>query len=91
MEVHLIQPRGVTNMTLDQIRDTVIKPKLIESFGNMLGTTFIASATTAAMKFKTDKERLVAMADSICQNAKVKAMWGDALAAKRKTEWTSLL
>jgi hypothetical protein len=78
-------------MTLEQIRDTVIKPKLIESFGNMLGAAFISSSVTAAMQYKTDKERLVAMVDSICQNAKVKAMWGDSLTAKRKSEWTSLL
>ena len=78
-------------MTLEQVRDTVIKPKLIESFGNMLGTAIMGNCTMAATKFKTDKEKLAAIVDAVCKNDKVKAMWGDAVTAKRKTEWSNLL
>jgi hypothetical protein len=91
MERNLIQQKGVANMTLDQIKDTVIKPKLIESFGNMLGGAIMANCSIAAMKGKTDKEKLVAIIDAVCQNDKVKAMWGGALTAKRKSEWSSLI
>ena len=78
-------------MTLDQIKDTVIKPKLIESFGNMLGGAIMANCSMATIKCKTDKEKLNAMVDAVCQNDKVKAMWGGALTAKRKVEWGSLI
>ena len=78
-------------MTLDQIKDTVIKPKLIESFGNMLGMAIMGNCTMAATKVKTDKEKLTAIVNAVCTNDKVKAMWGDALAAKRKSEWSGLL
>ena len=78
-------------MTLDQIRETVIKPKLSESFGNMLGGAILLAGSTAAMKCKTEKEKLTAMVTAICNNDKVKAMWGDALTARRRAEWESLL
>lgn len=78
-------------MTLEQIKDTVIKPKLIESFGNTLGNVLLINSNSAAASCKTDKERLTAIVAAICSNDKVKAMWGASLAAKRKTEWESLL
>ena len=78
-------------MTLDQIKETVIKPKLVESFGNMLGGAIMTNCSIAAAKFKTDKEKLTAIIDALCQNDKVKAMWGSTLTTKRKLEWSSLL
>ena len=78
-------------MTLDQIKDTVIKPKLIESFGNMLGGAIMANCSMAAIKHKTEKEKLTAIVDAVCQNDKVVAMWGAALTSKRKSEWAGLL
>ena len=78
-------------MTIDQIKETVIKPKLIESFGNMLGGAILTNCSMATIKGKTDKEKLMALIDAVCQNEKVKAMWGGALTAKRKSEWSSLM
>ncbi len=78
-------------MTLDQIKETVIKPKLIESFGNMLGGAIMANCSISAAKFTNEKEKLHAIVDALCQNDKVKAMWGAALTSKRKLEWYNLL
>jgi hypothetical protein len=78
-------------MNLDQIRDTIIKPKLAESFGGLMASALIASATGATAGCKDDKEKLAAMAKAICTHDKVKAMWGDAMASKREREWLGLL
>lgn len=78
-------------MNLDQIRDTVIKPKLAESFGALMASALVATGTGAMAGCKDDKEKLTAMAKAICSHDKVKAMWGDAMAAKRLREWSGLL
>jgi hypothetical protein len=91
MDARSTRSGGMASMTVDQIRDTVIKPKLVESFGGMMGSVFILEGSSAAMSAKTDKEKLCAMVGKICSNPKVKAMWGDALTAKRKAEWEGLL
>lgn len=78
-------------MNLDQIRDTVIKPKLVESFGGLMASALIATASGATSGCKDDKEKLAALAKAICSHDKVKAMWGDAMATKRLREWSGLL
>ena len=78
-------------MNLNQIQDTVIKPKLVEGFGGLMASLLMTAGMGAMAGCKDDKERLAAMAKAICSNEKVKAMWGDAMAAKRLKEWSSLL
>jgi hypothetical protein len=78
-------------MNLDQIRDTVIKPKLVEGFGATMASVLMVKGTCAMAGCKDDKEKLAAMAKTICSHEQVKAMWGDAMAAKRLKEWSSLL
>jgi hypothetical protein len=78
-------------MNLDQVRDTVIKPKLVESFGGLMASALIASSGNAMAGCKDDKEKLAAMVKALCSHDKVKAMWGEAMAQKRQKEWSSLL
>jgi hypothetical protein len=78
-------------MNLDQVKDTVIKPKLAESFGGLMASALLTTGVCAMAGCRDDKEKLAAMAKAICSHDKVKAMWGEAMALKRQREWSSLL
>ena len=73
-------------MDLETLRDTIIKPKLVESFGKIMASSIIIESTSAGMKAGNDDEKKQAIIDSICNNDKVKSMWGSKV-NKFKREW----
>jgi hypothetical protein len=78
-------------MDAKTVRDTAIKPKLIEIFGNVLASSLLVKAISAGGQGNTEQERLQLMVDAICSDPKVIGMWGVARATKQKQEWMKLL
>jgi len=74
-------------MDVKTIRETVIKPKLIEIFGNIIANSLLSKATLASMKGITEKDKLQLIVECICSDPKVKGMWGTAQSMRQKTEW----
>jgi hypothetical protein len=72
-------------------RDTVIKPKLVETFGASMAGLLMIKAINAGMAGSTEAEKLRLAAESICSDPKVVAMWGAAQAARQKDEWSKLV
>ncbi len=74
------------------IRDTVIKPKMLEIFGKTIGNLILVTGILAAMDGKkTEDEKLRAMVETICKDPEVISMWGEAGAKKQMQEWLNLL
>ena len=69
------------------IMNTVISPKLEESFGKTMATCINTRAIFAAMSAKTEKEKLKLMVEEVCSDAKVIAMWGASQVNKYKDIW----
>jgi hypothetical protein len=78
-------------MDFAEIREKVIKPKLIEVFGNAMGGGLYIKAVGAAMAASSDSDKLNKMVDTICADPKVTGMWGASGTAKQKQEWLKLL
>jgi hypothetical protein len=68
------------------LRDKLIKPKLVESFGNVLASSIMISGTSAGMTAANDDAKKIAIIDAICSNPKVKSMWGSKV-NRFKREW----
>jgi hypothetical protein len=73
------------------IRETVIKPKLLEVFGGVIGHYLLTNGIVAGMKGTTEDEKLKLTVESICSDPKVIGMWGAVGAEKQKREWLGLL
>jgi len=73
------------------VRDTIIKPKLAEIFGNFIANVLITKAISAGRRGKTEQEKLNLMVESICSDPKVKGMWGAAQTVKQKHAWLSAM
>ena len=71
--------------------ETVIKPKLIEIFGDRITNFAIIKANGILAQGKTEQEKLKLAVNSICSDPKVKGMWGAAQTEKQKQEWEKLL
>ena len=72
-------------------RETVIKAKLAEVFGNNIAASLNASATIAGMPGGSEKEKLTLMVNSICADPRVTGMWGAAQTERQKKEWLTLV
>ena len=72
-------------------RETVIKPKLIEVFGNTIASSLITNATLAGLKGTTEHDKLNLMVEAICSDKKVVAMWGTSQTERQKKEWLGLV
>ncbi|MCL5960123.1 MAG: hypothetical protein M1358_12565 [Chloroflexi bacterium] len=72
-------------------RETVIKPKLVEVFGNTIASTLITGAIAAGMKGSSEHEKLKLMVECICANQKVVGMWGASQTERQKREWLNLI
>ena len=72
-------------------RETVIKVKLAEVFGNNIAASLTTSATVAGMAGGSEKEKLALMVNSICADARVLGMWGNAQTERQKREWLALV
>ena len=74
------------------IRETVIKPKMIEIFGKGMGNLIFSTGILTAMDGrKTETERFRIMVETICKEPEVISMWGEAGAKKQMEEWINLL
>jgi len=78
-------------MDAKTVRETIIKPKLTDIFGNLICSTLMMKAIRAAMKGINEKERLELMVDAICSDPRVTGMWGIAQTNKQKREWLNAL
>jgi hypothetical protein len=78
-------------MDAQTARDTVIKSKLIEVFGNAIASSLITKAAMAGMGGTSEQEKLRLTADYICADPKVLGMWGNAQAERQKKEWLALV
>jgi hypothetical protein len=78
-------------MDAKTIKETVIKPKLIEIFGNTIGNSLVTKATLAGMRGNSEQEKLGLMVEVICSNPIVIGMWGVAQTEKLKREWLQYL
>jgi len=72
-------------------RDTIIKPKLIATFGANLAGMLLIKAINAGMSGSSETDKLRLGVESICSDPKVIALWGAAQAAKQKDEWCRLV
>ncbi len=73
------------------IKEKVLKPKLAESFGNMLASTLLLKASSECMMIHDDKAKAKKMIEIICSDPKITNLWGASLAMKQKTEWLGML
>lgn len=70
---------------------TKIKPKLVETFGGVLGNTIITKALGAMREVKGEDEKYKACVNAICSDPKVISLWGQATVNKIKQEWLSFI
>jgi len=78
-------------MDAQTARETVIKPKLVEVFGNAIASSLITKAAMAGMAGTSEQEKLKLMADFICADPRVLGMWGNAQTERQKREWLALV
>ncbi len=72
-------------------RETVIKPKLVEVFGNAIASSLLTPAIVAGMQGTTEQDKLRLMVEAICSNPKVVGMWGAAQTDRQKRQWLTLV
>jgi hypothetical protein len=78
-------------MDAQTARETIIKPKLVEVFGNAIASSLITKATMASQGGTSEQERLKLIVDSICTDPRVLGMWGAAQTERQKKEWLTLV
>ncbi|MFC1562554.1 hypothetical protein ACFL4Z_00710 [candidate division KSB1 bacterium] len=78
-------------MDAKEVREKIIKPKLAELFGNIIANALVSKAAVAGMKGSSNKEKLILMVESVCNDQKVIGMWGIAQTNKQKNEWLNLI
>ena len=78
-------------MDAQTARETIIKPKLGEVFGNAIASNLITKATIASQSGTSEQEKLKLIVDSICADARVTGMWGNAQTERQKKEWLALV
>lgn len=78
-------------MDAQTARETIIKPKLVEMFGNAIASNLITKAAMASQGELSQQEKLQRIVDSICADPKVLGMWGAAQTERQKKEWLNLV
>lgn len=78
-------------MNVQTIRETIIKPRLLEVFGNVIGNFLLTNAIVAGMRGTAEDEKLRLTVESICSDPRAIGMWGATGAEKQKQEWLRLL
>lgn len=71
-------------------RETVIRPKLVEVFGNTMALSLLTAAIGAGMQGTNEHDRLKLMVDCICNDKRVVGMWGAAQTERFRREWANL-
>ena len=77
-------------MDINTLKETVIMPKLIESFGSSLGGIIAGNALIPTHKINDAQEKKKVFVETVCSHKRVVAMWGESEAQKLKREWMSL-
>ncbi|MFH1675208.1 MAG: hypothetical protein ABIF87_17530 [Pseudomonadota bacterium] len=70
---------------------TKIKPKLLETFGGVLGNNLITKGLGAMRSASGDEGKYKACVDAICSDPQVVGLWGQATVNKIKAEWLKLV
>ncbi len=78
-------------MKFINIRDKVIKPKLIDMLGKTLAEDIYTTAQFATASTNDDRQKLRIFIDKICSDPRFIGMWGTAQADKQSREWFELL
>ena len=78
-------------MDAQTARETIIKPKLVEVFGNAIASSLIIKATMESQSGKSEQEKLKLIVNSICADPKILGMWGAAQTERQKGEWLTLV
>lgn len=78
-------------MRIDDIRDEVIKPKLIDMLGNTMADDIYRKAGYATLGVTNELEIPRIFVDKACLDPRFFGMWGTAQAEKQKSEWMELL
>ncbi len=78
-------------MSVQEISDRVLFPKLKELFGTVMANSILTKAMLATIKGNDDKERFKLLVDSICANPKFTAVVGSAQAEHLKSQWLQLV
>lgn len=80
------------SMNLEEFKEKVIKPKMHEIFGTLLGNTIVSSSYVKSMSVSgSDKDKGTFLIKSICEHPRVVGMWGNDQCNKQKAEWTRQL
>ena len=93
--VHIFPDIVKERRYLKEVFDKYVKPKLVEVFGNFVGTAIVANAYSSSLsvmknkKYKADNYKIVI--ETICSNKQVIAMWGADGTTKQKEEWLKLI
>jgi hypothetical protein len=78
-------------MTFIEIRDDVIKPKLIDILGKAMAESIYKNAGFATLGVRGEQETLQAFLEKTCSDPRFVGMWGTSQAEKQKREWLELL
>ncbi len=79
-------------MSIEEIIEAKIKPRLVEAFGRQTGNALITEATLAYVSTDgSEGERVAAFINAIRFDERVINTWGDEVAAVEADEWFSLL
>lgn len=78
-------------MKFIEIRDDVIKPKLIDMLGKAMAETIYKNAGFATACVRGERETLHVFLDKTCSDPRFVGMWGTSQAEKQKMEWLELL
>lgn len=78
-------------MKFIEIRDEVIRPKLVDMLGRAMAETIYKNAGFATVGARGDRESLQVFVEKTCSDPRVVGMWGTSQAEKQKMEWLDLL
>ena len=78
-------------MDAQTARETILKPKLVEVFGNAIAGSLIAKAATNSQSGTSEQEKLKLVVDTICADPRVLGMWGAAQTERQMKEWLTLV
>jgi len=78
-------------MDAQTARETILKPKLVEVFGNAIAANLVTKAGMASQSGTSEQEKLKIVVDFICADPKVLGMWGAAQTERQKKEWLTLV
>jgi hypothetical protein len=73
------------------IRDDVVKPKLMDMLGKAMAENLVNQAHIQTISTRREKQKLHVFVDTVCSDDNFVGMWGKAQAEKQKLEWLGLM